>query len=126
MNHVRHIALYLAGCIILLHAIIPHQHEQSLSASEHEKVHSEKNSIVDELAYVLHESHDEGELDNYNSSAYSALEIDVNLLPVLLSFAIEKTIERDELIKLVDYQIFEWDQRNFLPQIANRPPPAII
>lgn len=55
----RSILFGLPLLIIGLHTFIPHTHEDHLSREEHQLIHLEKNSLLDILKLLFHQSQDE-------------------------------------------------------------------
>jgi hypothetical protein len=50
---IKHIVLYLAYTLLLLHNLTPHQHHDELSAVEHEREHTSAN-LFDFLRTIFH------------------------------------------------------------------------
>jgi hypothetical protein len=62
---IKHIILYLAYALLLLHNLTPHQHHDELSAAEHEREHTSTN-ILDFLRTIFHNDFgNQYHLDNY-------------------------------------------------------------
>ncbi len=62
---IKHIILYLAYALLLLHNLTPHQHHDELSAIEHEREHTSTN-ILDFLRTVFHNDFgNQYHLDNF-------------------------------------------------------------
>ncbi len=60
--------LSLAAVIMLLHAVLPHQHHNELSATEHSKEHQSPENLLDWLELVFHYDQGEQHLEDYATS----------------------------------------------------------
>jgi hypothetical protein len=64
-KQIKHIILYFAYALLLLHNLTPHQHHDELSAAEHEREHTSSN-ILDFLRTIFHNDFgNQYHLDNY-------------------------------------------------------------
>lgn len=71
-----HISLYLAGLIIVLHAIFPHVHHHDVSDANHLKIHQESEiSVGVNLNFLFHELTHEGQMEQVELVAASELSV---------------------------------------------------
>jgi hypothetical protein len=69
MKILQYIAIYLAGFIIVLHALFPHLHHQEVSNEKHAEIHqssSENKSFS--LNYIFHELTHDGQMEEVELS----------------------------------------------------------
>jgi hypothetical protein len=69
MKILQYIAIYLAGFIIVLHAIFPHLHHHEVSNEKHAEIHqssSENKSFS--LNYIFHELTHDGQMEEVELS----------------------------------------------------------
>ena len=51
----RHIMMYTAGAVIVLHSVLPHRHSSELSAQEHAVIHEEAEGVLGLIQLLLHD-----------------------------------------------------------------------
>jgi len=51
----RHMMMYMAGAVIVLHSVLPHSHASELSAEEHVLVHEETEGVLGLIQLLLHD-----------------------------------------------------------------------
>jgi hypothetical protein len=51
----RHMMMYMAGAVIVLHSVLPHSHSSELSAEEHVLVHEESEGVLGLIELLLHD-----------------------------------------------------------------------
>jgi hypothetical protein len=51
----RHMMMYMAGAVIVLHSVLPHSHASDLSAEEHVLVHEESEGVLGLIQLLLHD-----------------------------------------------------------------------
>lgn len=83
----KHIVVYIAWSILLLHNLTPHLHHGEVSNDEHEKNHVEAMSFLDWVKLPFHEDIGEGHLENFISADFSFVSVEQigeKLPPLLL------------------------------------------
>lgn len=68
--------LFIAGLVIGLHTILPHEHHDELDHVEHENLHQEADSLLDYIKLIFHENIGEGHLEHVVVSDIDHLEFD--------------------------------------------------
>ncbi len=51
----RHMMMYMAGAVIVLHSVLPHSHASDISAEEHVLVHEETDGVLGLIQLLLHD-----------------------------------------------------------------------
>lgn len=51
----RHMMMYMAGAVIVLHSVLPHRHSSELSAQEHAVIHEEAEGVLGLIQLLLHD-----------------------------------------------------------------------
>jgi hypothetical protein len=51
----RHMMMYMAGAVIVLHSVLPHSHASDISAEEHALVHEETDGVLGLIQLLLHD-----------------------------------------------------------------------
>lgn len=80
MKLIRNLSLMLAGVILLLHMILPHEHHSELDAAEHITQHETAKSLFDYFKLAFHMDQGEGHLEKYQASSTSQLSFHATLL----------------------------------------------
>lgn len=70
MKYLKNIFLLLAGCLLLLHSFIPHQHHSELSEEEHIEQHEEADDLFEFLQLVFHIDFGEDHLEKFKTSSF--------------------------------------------------------
>lgn len=66
LKGVKYSFLFIASIIVVLHNIIPHVHENELSAEEHIKTHkTDKETSIGFLALAFHEFSEDGQMEDF-------------------------------------------------------------
>lgn len=69
VKFIRNISILLAGAILMLHTVLPHEHHSELKATEHEVQHETAHSLLDFLKLAFHMDQGEGHLEDYKTSS---------------------------------------------------------
>lgn len=80
IKNLKVILLFGAGLIILLHTLVPHQHESDLYINEKEEI-LDSNSVIDIIKIAFLNDLGIGHLDNFESSQSDLSFDDVNTSP---------------------------------------------
>jgi hypothetical protein len=84
----RHMMMYMAGAVIVLHSVLPHSHASDLSIEEHTIIHGETEGVLDWVQLLLH---DYEQLAESFVNRYSAIEFSlpafIALVPLVVLFA---------------------------------------
>ncbi len=84
MKLIRKISLFLAGSILLLHTVLPHEHHSELSGKEHCEQHETAANLVDFIKLVFHMDQGEGHLEKYQTSGQASFLFHAILVEELL------------------------------------------
>lgn len=55
LKWLRHVMMYMAGAVIVLHSVLPHRHASELSNQEHVLVHEETEGVLGLIQLLLHD-----------------------------------------------------------------------
>ena len=70
MTHFKNIALIIAGSLLLLHSLIPHEHHSELDEIAHIEQHQEADDLFDFLKLVFHLDFGGEHLENFKTANY--------------------------------------------------------
>ncbi len=84
----RHMMMYMAGAVIVLHSVLPHRHSSELSAEEHAMVHEEAGGVLGLIQLLLHDYEQLAETFVTREAAVEfAIPAFVALLPLVTPYA---------------------------------------
>ncbi len=69
MKLIRNLSILLAGTLLLLHGVLPHDHHEELEETIHVTQHESASGLLDFLALAFHLDQGEGHLDDYQPEA---------------------------------------------------------
>ncbi|MCB0707380.1 MAG: hypothetical protein KDC34_18815 [Saprospiraceae bacterium] len=55
MHQLKNILLFLAAGIQLLHALVPHRHQETMTAVEHQALHEQADDLIDYIGLAFHQ-----------------------------------------------------------------------
>ena len=73
MNFIRNFTILLAGAILLLHTVLPHEHHSELNEVEHVAQHESAKGLLDFIKMAFHMDQGEGRLEKYQVSGINFL-----------------------------------------------------
>ena len=104
MFFLRHILIYTACAILVLHNMTPHAHHDEMSSEVHEIEHREADSLLDWFKLAFHSDMGEGHLENFISADSQLLDLDLSYNELsVFAFTICENSEAD----MFDVQIVE-------------------
>ena len=69
MKLIRNISILLAGVILLLHTVLPHEHHSELNQEEHLAQHESAEGLLDFIKLTFHMDQGEDHLEKYQGSS---------------------------------------------------------
>ncbi len=104
MKFTRKISIILAGSILLMHSILPHEHHSELDENQHIEAHETANSLIDYIKLAFHIDLGQDHLESYKVTQQEVLAFDLISYPTLdFSFHITSTeIQSQKFIPLTD------------------------
>ena len=84
MNVIRNISVFVAGIILLLHTLLPHEHHSELNEKEHFEQHESASSLLDFIKLAFHMDQGDGHLEKYRTSKYFNFFLDAFIIEEVL------------------------------------------
>lgn len=76
----KHILVYLAGLLVVLHTLLPHQHHSELGNLEYEIQQKEANSLLDYIKLIFQEDVGEAHLEHIVVGQGFEIDTEVNFI----------------------------------------------
>jgi hypothetical protein len=96
----RHIMMYIAGAVILLHSVLPHSHASDISAEENAIVYEQSDGVLNQIQLLLHDYEQLAEtFVTRDSTVEFSLPAFIALVPVVATCADRISLD-DKVAKL--------------------------
>lgn len=121
MTLVRQICMVMAGAILLLHSLLPHEHHRDLDDEEHVVRHEMATSLVDFIKLAFHLDQGEDHLENFKVTEQFQLSLDQYVLAQAYFTFAPKLIESQHII-FPTFQATNYSRYLSLPLRFRGPP----
>lgn len=121
MKFIRKISIILAGSILLMHSILPHEHHSELDVNQHVEEHETATSLLDFIKLAFHVDLGQDHLESYKVDQQEQVTFHLIASPIL-EFSFEAPCTQAQPQKFIPFED-KLHSRDFPQHLRLRGPP---